>query len=66
MPTVYLRVYWAWYAASLPSHVQAILFSAVFAGYESVLGIVHRQTITHLGAVAAAAVAGFLLLRRPA
>jgi cation diffusion facilitator family transporter len=40
--------------------VLAILFSALFAGYESVLRIVHPQTITYLGAVAAAALVGFL------
>jgi len=40
--------------------VLTILFSAVFAGYESVLRIVHPQTITYLGAVAVAAVVGFL------
>jgi cation diffusion facilitator family transporter len=40
--------------------VLTILFSALFAGYESVLRIVHPQTITHLGAVAAAAMVGFL------
>ena len=40
--------------------VLTILFSAVFAGYESVLRIVHPQTITYLGALAAAAFVGFL------
>jgi len=40
--------------------VLTILFSALFAGYESVLRIVHPQTITHLGAVAAAALVGFI------
>jgi cation diffusion facilitator family transporter len=40
--------------------VLAILFSALFAGYESVLRIVHPETITHLGALAAAALVGFL------
>ena len=40
--------------------VLTILFSAVFAGYESVLRIIHPQTITYLGAVAAAALVGFL------
>ena len=40
--------------------VLTILFSALFAGYESVLRIVHPQTITHLAAVAAAALVGFL------
>jgi len=40
--------------------VLTILFSAVFAGYESVLRIVHPQTVTHLGAVAVAALVGFL------
>lgn len=40
--------------------VLTILFSAVFAGYESVLRIVHPQTITHLGAVAVAALVGFI------
>ena len=40
--------------------VLTILFSALFAGYEAVLRIVHPQTITHLGAVAAAAFVGFL------
>ena len=39
--------------------VLTILFSAVFAGYESMLRIVHPQTITHLGAVAVAALVGF-------
>lgn len=32
--------------------VLAILFSAVFAGYESVLRFIHPQTITHVGVVA--------------
>ena len=40
--------------------VLAILFSALFAGYESVLRIIHPQSITYLGAVAAAAFVGFL------
>jgi cation diffusion facilitator family transporter len=40
--------------------VLTILFSALFAGFESVLRIVHPQSITHLGAVAAAALVGFL------
>ncbi len=40
--------------------VLTILFSALFAGYESVLRILHPETITHLGAVAAAALVGFL------
>lgn len=40
--------------------VLTVLFSAVFAGYESVLRIVHPQSITHLGAVAVAALVGFL------
>ena len=40
--------------------VLTILFSAVFAGYESILRIVHPETITHLGAVAVAALVGFL------
>ncbi len=40
--------------------VLTILFSAVFAAYESILRIVHPQTITYLGAVAAAAFVGFL------
>jgi cation diffusion facilitator family transporter len=40
--------------------VLTILLSALFAGYESVLRIVHPQTVTHLGAVAAAALVGFL------
>ena len=40
--------------------VLAILFSALFAGYESVLRIIHPQSITYLGAVAAAALVGFL------
>jgi len=40
--------------------VLTILFSALFAGYESVLRIVHPQAVTHLGAVAVAALVGFL------
>ena len=40
--------------------VLTILLSALFAGYESVLRIVHPETVTHLGAVAAAALVGFL------
>jgi cation diffusion facilitator family transporter len=40
--------------------VLTILFSAVFAGYESVLRIIHPQTITYIAAVAVAAVVGFL------
>ena len=40
--------------------VLTILFSALFAGYESVLRIIHPQTITHLGAVAVAALICFL------
>jgi cation diffusion facilitator family transporter len=40
--------------------VLTILFSALFAGYESVLRIVHPEAITHLGAVAVAALIGFL------
>ena len=40
--------------------VLTILLSAVFASYESVLRIVHPETVTHLGAVAAAALVGFL------
>ena len=40
--------------------VLAILFSAVFAGYESVLRILHPQTVTHVAIVAIAAIAGFL------
>ena len=40
--------------------VLTILFSAVFAGYESILRIVHPQTVTHLSAVAVAALFGFL------
>ena len=39
--------------------VLAVLFSAVFAAYESVLRIVEPQPITHLGAVAVAAAVGF-------
>ena len=44
--------------------VLTILFSALFAGYESVLRIVHPQTITHLGAVAAAASSASSATRR--
>jgi cation diffusion facilitator family transporter len=40
--------------------VLTILFSALFAGYESVMRIIHPQTIGHLGAVAAAALVGFI------
>jgi len=40
--------------------VLAILFSAVFAGYESVLRILHPQTVTHVAIVAIAAFVGFL------
>jgi divalent metal cation (Fe/Co/Zn/Cd) transporter len=41
--------------------VLTILFSAVYAGYESVLRLVHPQAITHVGLVAIAAVIiGFL------
>ncbi len=40
--------------------VLAILFSAVYAGYESVLRLIHPQTITHIPAVAIAALIGFL------
>jgi cation diffusion facilitator family transporter len=40
--------------------VLVILFSAVYAAYESVLRLIHPQTMTHVGAVAAAAVIGFL------
>ena len=40
--------------------VLAILFSAVFAGYESVLRILHPQTVTHVAIVAVAAIVGFL------
>ena len=40
--------------------VLAMLFSALFAGYASVLRIFHPQPITYLGAVAAAALVGFL------
>ncbi len=40
--------------------VLAILFSAMFAGYESVLRLIHPQTVTHVGIVAVAAVVGFL------
>jgi cation diffusion facilitator family transporter len=39
--------------------VLTILFSALFAGSESVLRIVHPQTVTHLSAVAIAALVGF-------
>ncbi len=40
--------------------VLVILFSAVYAGYESVLRLIHPQTITHIPAVAIAALIGFL------
>jgi cation diffusion facilitator family transporter len=40
--------------------VLTILFSALFAGYESVMRIIHPQTIGHLGAVVAAALVGFV------
>jgi cation diffusion facilitator family transporter len=39
--------------------VLTILFSALFAGYESALRIVQPQSVTHLSAVAAAALVGF-------
>jgi cation diffusion facilitator family transporter len=40
--------------------VLTILFSALFAAYESVMRILHPQTITQVGVVAAAALVGFL------
>jgi cation diffusion facilitator family transporter len=39
--------------------VLTILFSALYAAYESVLRIVHPQPVTHVTAVAIAALAGF-------
>jgi len=39
--------------------VLTILFSALFAGYESVLRIMHPQTMSHVLVVAAAALVGF-------
>jgi len=40
--------------------VVIILFSAVYAGYESINRLLHPQVITHLWAVAAASIVGFL------
>jgi len=40
--------------------VAIILFSAVYAGYESINRLLHPQVITHLWAVAAASIVGFL------
>ncbi|SEC03037.1 cation diffusion facilitator family transporter [Paenibacillus sp. GP183] len=40
--------------------VIVITFSALIAGYESVMRIIHGSTITHLGATAIAAIVGFV------
>ena len=40
--------------------VLIILFSALFAGYESINRLIHPQNISHLWAVAAASIIGFL------
>jgi cation diffusion facilitator family transporter len=40
--------------------VLTILFSAVFAAYESIVRIIHPHTVTYLGAVAVAALVGFI------
>jgi len=40
--------------------VVIILFSAVYAGYESINRLLHPQVITHLWVVAAASIVGFL------
>ena len=40
--------------------VAIILFSAIVAGYEAISRLIHPQAVTHLGAVAAASIIGFL------
>lgn len=40
--------------------VLLILFSALYAGYEAIDRLVHPRTLSHLGAIAAAAVIGFV------
>ena len=40
--------------------VLAILFSAIFAGYESISRLLHTQDINYLWAVVAASIIGFL------
>lgn len=40
--------------------VLVILFSAIVAGYEAINRFLHPQTVTHLGAVVAASIIGFI------